>query len=284
MARPAERAALAPHAGRLRVRSARSALACGAIAAVLAVAAAAHAAKIDVPKPLGYVSDFAQVIDPPARARLDALIRELKQKTGSEIAVVTVKTTAPDDAFDYAMAIAESWKPGDPGKDNGVVFLVAVDDRKMHILTGYGVEGALPDGKVGEIRDRVVVPAFRSGDFSGGIERATAALADAIAREYGVTLSGAPPARAAAPRRGGGWSIGFFLLILFVILVLRALGSGGGASGFGRGRRRWPLIIGPVPGSGWGGGGFGGFSGGGGGGFGGFGGGRFGGGGAGGSW
>src|SRR5262245_34968961 len=77
-----------------------------------------EAAKIAVPKPIGNVSDFAGVIDAGTRASLDKLLGELKAKTGAEIAVVTVRTTAPEDAFDYAMAIAEQWKPGDPKKDN----------------------------------------------------------------------------------------------------------------------------------------------------------------------
>src|SRR5262249_56302611 len=109
-----------------------------------------------------------------------------KEKTGTEIAVVVVDSTAPLTAFDYAMKVAEAWKPGAKGKDNGVVFLVAVKDRQMHILTGYGVEGALPDGKVGAIRDQLVRPAFRRGDYSGGVRIATQALAGIIADGAGV--------------------------------------------------------------------------------------------------
>ena len=251
---------------------------------LLAGPARAQGAKIEVPKPLGRVSDFAGVIDANTRAALDALLRELQAKTGSEIAVVTVRTTAPEDAFDYAMAIAEQWKPGDPKKDNGVVFLVAVDDRKVQILTGYGVEGALPDGKVGEIRDRLALPAFRTGDYSTGIARATQALAAEIARDQGVILSGAAPPAEPHGRARGGPPIVAILLIVGVLLALRFLGQAGSRSSGALPRRR-------MPGSGWGGGGFGGSSGGGfggfsggGGGFGGFGGGRFGGGGAGGSW
>ena len=198
--------------------------------------------------------------------------------------MVTVRTTEPETPFDYAMAIAEACKPGDRKKDNGVVFLVAVDDRKVQILTGYGVEGPLPDGKVGEIRDTLAVPAFRKGDYSTGIGRATAALAAAIAQDAGVTLSGVPPPQARRRQSSGG--LGIFLLILIVMILLRLAASSA------RRGRGGPLLGGPGAGTAfrWGGfggglsGGFGGFSGGGGGGFGGFGGGRFGGGGAGGSW
>src|SRR5215470_11042154 len=105
---------------------------------------------VQIPAPQGLVSDFAGVIDQPTRQQLTPLLQELKDKTGAEIAVVTVETTQPLTAFDYAVKIAEAWKPGAKGKDNGVVFLVATKDRKMFVATGYGVEGVLPDGKVGE--------------------------------------------------------------------------------------------------------------------------------------
>ena len=107
-----------------------------ATAAVIAAASAAHAAPAPAPTPLGYVSDYAHVIDAATAAALTARIDELKRKTGAEIAVVTVPTTKPDTAFDYAMRLAEAWKPGAAGKDNGVVFLVSVADRDLFILTG----------------------------------------------------------------------------------------------------------------------------------------------------
>ncbi|MEW6268323.1 MAG: TPM domain-containing protein, partial [Thermodesulfobacteriota bacterium] len=177
-------------------------------AALVLVTALGARAQIAVPKPQGFVNDFANVVDAPTKRRLEALIRELQQKTGAEIAVVTVRTTEPETAFDYAMAIAEQWKPGAKDKDNGVVFLAAIDDRELQILTGYGVEGALPDGKVGEIRDTLVVPAFRAGDYSRGIADATATMAALIAAEYGVKLAGAPEPVRRRSRDGGG-GLGF---------------------------------------------------------------------------
>jgi uncharacterized protein len=239
---------------------------------------ASTAADPTVPQPRGYVSDYVGALDAGTVSELDGLIGELKRATGSEIAVVVVGSTAPLDAFDYAMKIAEAWKPGAPGKDNGVVFLVAVKDRKVFILTGYGIEGALPDGKVGEIRDRLVLPAFRDGDYARGIRAGTQALAELIARDAGVRLSGQ---RQAPPPRSGSPPLGLILVVLVAIILLMAMSRvPRGPAGFG-GRRRG--FGGPYPGSfggGFGGGGFGG----GGGGFGGFGGGGFGGGGAGGSW
>jgi uncharacterized protein len=248
------------------------------VAAALAIAAAtvarAFAAEPQIPPPRGFVNDFAGVIDSGTAHRLDALIGELKAKTGAEIAVVTVDSTKPLTPFDYAMKIAESWKPGTKGKDNGVVFLVAVKDRAMFILTGYGVEGALPDGRVGEIRDRIVVPHFRRGDYAGGIRAGTEAMAGIIAREYHVTLSGAAPLPVPKPVDQG--ALPFFGALLIMIIVFVVLARSG----------LWPLLFLGGPGRGgffggsFGGGGFGGSGGG----FGGFGGGGFGGGGAGGRW
>ncbi len=229
------------------------------------------AAEPTVPVPRGYVSDYVGVVDAGTRQHLDALIGELKQQTGAEIAVVVVNSTAPLTAFDYAMKIAEAWKPGAKDKHNGIVFLAAIADHQMYILTGYGVEGVLPDGKVGEIRDRLVRPAFRRGDYSGGIRAATEAMAAIIAQAAGVQLHGAPRYAPHPQPAVVSGLLPILLLIIFVLLAFRFpllplfMGWPGGRGGFGGGF------------------GAGGFSGGGGG-FGGFGGGSFGGGGAGGDW
>ena len=245
----------------------------------------ATAAPAIPPKPKGYVTDLANVIDPPTRTKLERLVTELQQKTGSEIAVVTVPSTGDEPIFDYAMQIAERWKPGAAGKDNGVVLLVAVGDRKLQILTGYGVEGPLPDGRVGEIRDRVLRPAFRANQYSQGILAATQELAGLIAADAGVTLEGAP--RPPPRRERGPGKLGFFVIVVLLLLIF----AFGGGTSYRGGRRRatggfaGPVILGGGFGhrhGGYGGGGFGGGLGGGG--FGGFGGGSFGGGGAGGDW
>jgi len=253
---------------------------------VVASRSPSHAAvEPTVPQPRGYVSDYVGILDAGTVSELDRLIGELKRQTGAEIAVVVVETTAPLDAFNYAMKIAEAWKPGTAGKDNGVVFLVAVKDRKLYILTGYGVEGVLPDGKVGEIRDRVVLPAFRGNDYPRGIRSGTRAIAEIIARGSGVQLGGQPDTAQPPSSQRAFPLLLVLVLIVAVILVLAASRGSSGPSGFGGTQRRWRRtgFGGAFPGSfggDFGGGGFGG----GGGGFGGFGGGSFGGGGAGGSW
>ncbi|MCC6766954.1 MAG: TPM domain-containing protein [Deltaproteobacteria bacterium] len=254
-----------------------------ALAFVLAFAAwRAEAAPAPLPTPLGFVSDFAGVIDGATKARLAARIGELKEKTGSEIAVVTLATTRPDPVPERAVRLAEAWKPGGRDKDNGVLFLVAVEDREMFIATGYGIEGALPDGLVGEIRDRTIVPKFRSGDLAGGIEAGVDRMAAIIAREYHVELTGAPSPEAPPTAHFSRGDLIVLVIILLVIFGPYLFGWNGppGARGSPRRRRAWDVGP-PMWGGTFGGGGFGGSGGGG---FGGFGGGSFGGGGAGGKW
>jgi uncharacterized protein len=172
-----------------------------AAAALLALGLLGLAAAADPPLPRlqGFVTDDAGVISPAVRTRLTRLIEELREKTGAEIAVVTVQSTAPLDDFNYAMRLAEAWKPGRKGEDTGVVFLVAVRDRRLRVLVGYGLEGILPDGLVGAIQDEEVVPRFRAGQVDEGIWHGVAALAGRIADARGVTLTGAPARRAAPP-------------------------------------------------------------------------------------
>ncbi|MEA2624112.1 MAG: uncharacterized protein QOD06_157 [Candidatus Binatota bacterium] len=226
--------------------------------ALLIAACVVGAADAPLPKPIGLVSDFAGVVDAATEERITRLLEELRAKTGAEVAVVTVDSTGDEAPFDYAMRLAEAWKPGNPAKDEGVLFLVAVRDHKTQIVTGYGAEGALPDGKVGEILDGWVVPEFRRGDLARGIENGARAIAAVLAREHGVALSERAPPAATSPARvrmtGAEWLVALLLLgvaaFLFVQNPMLAIMLLGGH----RGRRF---------GGGFGGGGFGGFGGGG---------------------
>ena len=222
------------------------------------------------------MTDLAGVIDPATKARITHLVDELRDRTGAEIAVVTVETTAPLDDFTYAMRLADAWKPGRKREDTGVVFLVATRDRKVRVLVGYGLEGILPDGLVGEIIRRDVLPAFRNGRGADAVWGGVSEIARTIATSRGVTLGNAPPRPARQPEPSTpGWLVVVVLLVVVALMLYQASQP----SRLRRDRRSgYPIWWGG--GGGFGGGGFGG----GGGGFGGFGGGGFGGGGAGGSW
>lgn len=234
----------------------------------------------EFPKPSGYVNDFAGVIPAEYKGKMEIIARELEQKTGVEIAVVTVKTTGDMDYNEYANRLYSAWGIGKKGVDEGVLILNAVEDRKVRIEVGYGLEGILPDGICGEIRDYYLVPFLKKGRYGEGLLNGMLAAVSVIAADKGVTISGETPRRVSSGSRAkkGAGGIGSFLTLMFFLFLLS-----------GRGRRRGgsllPLILlGGMMGSGrssWGqSGGFGGFSGG----FGGFGGGMSGGGGAGGGY
>src|SRR5207247_10355877 len=204
-----------------------------ALGLLLVLALPALAAEPRIRAAGGFVTDRAGVIRPATRERLTALLEELKQKTGAEIAVVIVPTTAPLDDFTYAMRIADAWKPGRKREDTGIVFLVAVQDRKLRILTGYGLEGILPDGLVGEIEDREIVPAFRVGRMDEGIWRGVVALAGRIAAARGVALTGVTghPVQPPSPAPGLAPSLDATPGVLLVVLLIscsRVLSYGAG--------------------------------------------------------
>jgi uncharacterized protein len=262
---------------------------------LLVLARPASGATPKLPSPAGPVTDLAGILDAGTQQQLRRLIGEVQERTTAEIAILTVSSTEPLTLEEYAVAIFDQWKIGTRGQDNGLLFLVAVRDRRMRITTGYGLEGILPDGKVGEIRDRDIIPYFRAGRYAEGILRGTEALASVILAQGGEGPQGRQPSARPARRQGPFWSgstgilLGIFLLLVLFSAGLSALdrrtyvqargrrGRGGfrGPSWFGVGSGG---AFGGWSGGGWSGGGFSA------GGFGGFGGGATGGGGAGGSW
>jgi uncharacterized protein len=242
-------------------------------------------------KAQGYVNDYANVLSQSARERLTALCTQVDQKTQAQIAVVTVKSLGGRPIEDYSIDLATRWGIGPKQKDRGVMILLATDDHKYRFEVGYGLEGILPDGKVGSFGRRAV-PYLRQNNYDAALLLMTRDVADVIAADRGVTLTPAQQSETSAPESGEQSSLPpIFILLggllaLFFILSLVARGS----STRGPHRRGGGWWMGPMMGGGFGGGGFGGGGwggaggGGGGGSFGGFGGGSFGGGGASGSW
>jgi uncharacterized protein len=143
----------------------------------------------NIPQPEGWVNDFANVISPDYRDKLSALIQEVEEKTSAEIAVVTIDSIAPYDEKEYARMLFDNWKPGKRGKDNGVLVLLAIKERRWRIETGYGVEGILPDGLCGEIGRNYMVPYFKQGKYSDGLYNGVAAIANVIAKEAKANIN-----------------------------------------------------------------------------------------------
>lgn len=271
---------------RFRASFAAVLLPLAALFAFLPASSSAQAVK-DLPQPTDYVSDYAHVLSPEATARLDSLCAQLDHSAANaQVAVVTIHSLDGDDPADYADELETKWKMGRKGSDRGVLVLLAVDDHKYRIEVGYGLEGILPDGKVGDI-GRSMVPDLRANDYDGAMTLAVGQIAQVIADDAHVTLNGNEPAQDVAQPVQEHNPVLAKLILLIIVLVffggfslLRMLFGWGLFFGGWGGGGPW---IGGGGGSGWGGGGGGG-GGGFGGGFGGFGGGSFGGGGAGGSW
>lgn len=239
-------------------------------------------------KPAAYVNDYANVLSPAAVTQLTSICTEINDKAKAQIFVVTVKTTGDSPIEDFSINLATRWGVGPKASSSGVLILYAIDDRKSRIEVGYGLEGILNDGKVGSFM-REAQSSLRSGDYSGGILLVTRRVADTIAQDRGITLTGGPlPAPVSQPTSSEGSGIGalIFLGLIIFFLYVMIKNSGGGRSGRGGGSGWWvgPMIGGMLGGGGGGGGWSGGGGGGFGGGFGGGGGGSFGGGGATGSW
>ena len=151
---------------------------------ILLAAPAGISSGQSIPRPTGYVNDQAGLLSPATRIEIDALLTEIEQRTGAEIAVVTVETVSPSTIEDYADRLFQQWGIGKKEKDNGVLLLVAVKDRGVRIEVGYGLEGAIPDADAAGIINRVLLPSFRRGDFEKGITAAARELAALTAREY----------------------------------------------------------------------------------------------------
>jgi uncharacterized protein len=252
---------------------------------LLFFALAANAEKIQDIHPTSYVTDLAHIIAPDSKDRLEALCLELEQKTGAQMAIVTVRSLDGQDVDQYGNDLFKQLGVGNKKDNRGVLLLVAPTERTYRVEVSYGLEPVINDARAGDA-GRLMRSYFLQGNYSAGIEAAAWQLARFVAADRGVTLTAAPPARPVRPRQDDSRSFPIwplFIFIFVVIQIIRAASRGGSGRG-GRGSGWW---IGPMIGGmlGGGGGGFGGSSGGGGGGgFGGFGGGSSGGGGASGSW
>jgi uncharacterized protein len=235
------------------------------------------------------VNDFARVIDPQSTAEMERMIRALQEKTGDVVVVATVPTVEPYGTVkEYVVKLFENHGKGigQKGKDNGVLILAAIKERRVEIEVGYDLEQWITDGFSGEISRDYIAPEFRNGRAGAGLLAGTERIIGRIAQARNVTLDGVRAPRRTTQRGPGTLGgIPTIVWIFIAILIISRLGGGGGGrrGGFWGSGGGWSSGVGPF-GGGFGGGGFGGGGGGFGGGFGGFGGGRSGGGGGGASW
>lgn len=197
------------------------------LAALLLVSFSVYAQ--DIPQATGWINDFAGVLSPEYKEKIGSLIQELEEKTSAEIAIATVSSIAPYDEKEYARMLFDKWKPGKKGKDNGVLVLLAVKERRWRIETGYGVEGILPDGLCGQIGRDYMVPYFKNGNYSEGLYYGVAAIARIIAKEEKANISGLKDIRLGKKSRKPDPFLYVFLPVFFFIWNLP-----------------WPFLIGAL--------------------------------------
>ena len=252
-----------------------------AVLALVALAGAAFAAP-NFPRLSGRVVDEANLLSPEAERSLTARLQALEESTGRQMVVATIPDLQGYPIEDYGYQLGRSWGIGDAKRDDGVLLIVAPNDRKVRIEVGYGLEPILTDSLTSVIIQSRILPAFRSGDMEAGIVAGAEAVAAQLALPEGEAKANVRKAAEAA-HEGGGSPLVTLIVLVLIFWVLASVMRGGGRSAraFGRAGLGGPVILPPIGGGwrggDWGGGGFGG------GGFGG-GGGGFGGGGSSGSW
>lgn len=227
------------------------------------------------PEPQKLVNDFTNTLTHDQVEALERKLVAFDDSTSTQIAVIIIPTINGNDIADYNVKLFREWGVGGKERNNGVLLLVAKDDRKLNITTGYGVEGALPDITSKHIIDEEIVPIFKRGNYYGGIDQGTDAIMQAVKGEYTAPENYRSKGK-------NGVSIGriIFIILIIIFILARGGGKGGGSFMSRRGFTAWTignLLSNTGGGSSWGGGGSSG-------GFGGFGGGSSGGGGASGSW
>ncbi len=183
-------------------------------AALALIGARAALAQIAVPPLEARVTDQTGALDADQRAALEEKLRAFEARKGSQIAVLMVPSTESEDLADFGIRVAEAWKLGRKGIDDGAILLVARNDRRMRIEVGYGLEGVITDATSRRIIDETLAPRFRAGDFYGGIDAALDQM---------IRLIDGEPLPEPAPRWSGSPSIGDYLPILFFAIVVPAL-------------------------------------------------------------
>ncbi|MGB5946891.1 TPM domain-containing protein [Paenisporosarcina sp.] len=224
-----------------------------------------------IPQPVGdiYTQDFADLLNEEQEAEIDQLAARLDDATGAQIAVLTVNSLEGADIQSFANQAFREYKLGDAEKNNGVLLVIDMDTRELWVEVGYGLEGALPDGKVGRILDEFTVPYMKEDKADLAILNTMKVFYQEIAKEYdwnGEAVNPEQSAKSSEDEGGGSFSITTIIIILFVLFMVFKNRGGGGMGPGSRGRRGGFPMMGPGSfGGGFGGGGGGGFRGGGGG-------------------
>lgn len=204
-----------------------------------ATTAMAQSATPTFPKATGRVNDFANVIDPATEAEIDGRLDQLERQTSSEIAVATIASLGGLASTEYANRLFKEWGVGQEKRDNGVLVVIAIEDRDMAIEVGYGLEGVLPDGLAGQVIRDEFTPRFRDNDYSGGIRNGVMRLADIVEKQQVLT-----PEELAAINESSGDDFPIWILLPFFGLFV-AIGFGMIGIGL-RTKTGFPTMFGSV--------------------------------------
>jgi uncharacterized protein len=195
---------------------------------------------LDVPKLQGYVNDYAGMISPPVKSQIESELGSFEQTDSTQIVILTIPSLEGDPIDDFGIRVADAWKIGRKGKDNGVIFIVSKQDRRMRVEVGQGLEGRLTDLMAGRIVDLVVSPYFKKGDFDGGFAAGASALIAATRGEF--------KANGNQTQRGRDKFSSVFSLLLFGGIIILVLGSISRVLGGVAGAMVLPGILRFVPG------------------------------------
>ncbi len=182
---------------------------------LLVLAGAGLVRALDVPRLEGRVNDYAGVLKPEEKSELESFLASVEQKTTAQLVLLTIKSLEGDPLEDYSIRVAEAWKIGQKGKDNGVILLVAMAEHAVRIEVGYGLEPILPDGKCGTIIRQVIVPEFRAGNYYAGIRNAFQTMAQVIEGD-----SSQVDELQKQEKSRGAWPSGLNCVIIFIIVLL----------------------------------------------------------------
>ncbi len=242
---------------------------CGALLALsLLLAGAAHAQLAAVPTLTGHVTDQAGMLEPGQRDKLEAVLTDYETRTGSQIAVLLVKSTEPEQIEQYGIRVADAWKLGRKGVDDGVLLLVAKDNppalRRLRIEAGRGVQGVLTDAQSKRILQDVIAPHFKQNQYYDGLVAGVGAIATLLNQEQFPAAPEPQRQRQAQSSEGGSFWIPLLIFGVFLLgSIFRPRGSrlsrggwGGNATGFILGTALGSLGRGGGGGGGFGGGGF----------------------------
>jgi len=222
----------------------------GLIAALLAVSMGVLAqwaqADLTFPPLTGRVVDTAGMIDAPGKERLEQMLRAHEELTTEQVVVVTLPDLQGSSIEDYGYQLGRHWGIGQKGKDNGALLVVARDERKVRIEVGYGLEDRLTDAQSSVIINQVITPAFKRGDFAGGISKGAEAMVQVLGGDpLAEPAVGATDNAAASEEEPADWRMTLLFLVLFVAISYISIrsgrggiigsGGGGGFGGFGSG-------------------------------------------------